>query len=132
MSNVPDGAQLSEDGNYWWDGTQWQSVHGGSQTGSGDEEPPNPPTDDEIQRVWAEADIETGGTGDVASKLADTVTNVCDQICFFYPRHSDGSPVFWFRSTICAESHEAIGHLLLLIVEGLQRAGYRVHHAESC
>ncbi len=23
---VPDGAQLSEDGKYWWDGTDWQSV----------------------------------------------------------------------------------------------------------
>ncbi len=24
--SVPDGAQLSEDGNYWWDGTEWQPV----------------------------------------------------------------------------------------------------------
>jgi len=23
---APDGAQLSEDGNYWWDGSQWQPV----------------------------------------------------------------------------------------------------------
>ena len=27
MSNVPDGAQLSDDGNYWWDGNQWQPVN---------------------------------------------------------------------------------------------------------
>lgn len=26
MSNIPDGAQLSDDGNYWWDGSQWQPV----------------------------------------------------------------------------------------------------------
>lgn len=26
MSNVPDGAQLSEDGQTWWDGQQWQPV----------------------------------------------------------------------------------------------------------
>ena len=26
MSNVPEGAQLSEDGQWWWDGSQWQSV----------------------------------------------------------------------------------------------------------
>lgn len=28
MSNVPEGAQLSEDGNFWWDGKQWQLVTG--------------------------------------------------------------------------------------------------------
>jgi hypothetical protein len=28
MSNVPDGAQLSEDGHWWWDGAQWQPVDG--------------------------------------------------------------------------------------------------------
>lgn len=26
MSNVPDGAQLSDDGQWWWDGNQWQAV----------------------------------------------------------------------------------------------------------
>ncbi|HEV8296011.1 MAG TPA: hypothetical protein VGQ20_01895 [Acidimicrobiales bacterium] len=26
MTNVPEGAQLSEDGNYWWDGYEWQLV----------------------------------------------------------------------------------------------------------
>jgi hypothetical protein len=26
MTSVPEGAQISEDGNYWWDGTQWQLV----------------------------------------------------------------------------------------------------------
>ena len=26
MSNVPDGAQLSDDGQWWWDGSQWQPV----------------------------------------------------------------------------------------------------------
>jgi hypothetical protein len=28
MSNVPEGAQLSEDGQYWWDGENWQLVEG--------------------------------------------------------------------------------------------------------
>ena len=28
MSNVPEGAQLSEDGQYYWDGTDWQLVEG--------------------------------------------------------------------------------------------------------
>jgi hypothetical protein len=26
MSNVPEGAQLSEDGQWWWDGNEWQAV----------------------------------------------------------------------------------------------------------
>ena len=33
MSNVPDGAQRSEDGYWWWDGNQWQPVEGGQGAG---------------------------------------------------------------------------------------------------
>jgi hypothetical protein len=32
---VPEGAQLSEDGNYWWDGAEWQSVPSGDAGGGG-------------------------------------------------------------------------------------------------
>jgi hypothetical protein len=37
---VPEGAQLSDDGNYWWDGTDWQPTgntgeDGGSAAGGG-------------------------------------------------------------------------------------------------
>jgi hypothetical protein len=37
MSNVPEGAQLSEDGQWWWDETnqQWNAVEGGDQSGGG-------------------------------------------------------------------------------------------------
>jgi hypothetical protein len=28
MTDVPEGAQLSEDGQWWWDGEQWQPVGG--------------------------------------------------------------------------------------------------------
>jgi hypothetical protein len=28
MSNMPDGAQLSDDGQWWWDGENWQPVAG--------------------------------------------------------------------------------------------------------
>lgn len=31
---VPDGAQLSEDGNYWWDGAEWQPT-GNADSGQG-------------------------------------------------------------------------------------------------
>jgi hypothetical protein len=30
MTQVPPGAQRSDDGNYWWDGSQWQPVPGGA------------------------------------------------------------------------------------------------------
>jgi hypothetical protein len=35
---VPEGAQVSEDGNYWWDGNDWQQVGAGtgSQSAGGD------------------------------------------------------------------------------------------------
>ncbi len=35
MGNVPEGAQLSEDGYYWWDGAEWQTVDNGSQADGG-------------------------------------------------------------------------------------------------
>lgn len=28
MSNIPEGAQVSDDGQWWWDGTDWQPVEG--------------------------------------------------------------------------------------------------------
>jgi CARDB protein len=30
MATMPQGAQLSEDGQWWWDGAQWQQVDGGT------------------------------------------------------------------------------------------------------
>ena len=35
MSNVPEGAQLSDDGQWWWDGAQWQAVETSGDSGSG-------------------------------------------------------------------------------------------------
>jgi hypothetical protein len=35
MSNVPEGATLSEDGYYWWDGSQWQPVQHDGDAGPG-------------------------------------------------------------------------------------------------
>lgn len=32
MSDMPSDAQLSEDGKWWWDGSQWQPVNQESQT----------------------------------------------------------------------------------------------------
>jgi len=35
MTAPPPGAQISEDGNYWWDGTEWQAVAGGAAATTG-------------------------------------------------------------------------------------------------
>lgn len=32
--SAPEGAQRSEDGRYWWDGTQWQLVETGAAPGT--------------------------------------------------------------------------------------------------
>lgn len=31
-STMPENPQMSEDGNYWWDGSEWQPVAGQSQS----------------------------------------------------------------------------------------------------
>ncbi|MEO5724993.1 MAG: hypothetical protein ABIQ39_13390 [Ilumatobacteraceae bacterium] len=33
MSNVPEGAQLSDDGQWYWDGSEWKAVEGGATGG---------------------------------------------------------------------------------------------------
>lgn len=35
MSNVPEGAQVSDDGQWWWDGENWQAVEQGQSDDSG-------------------------------------------------------------------------------------------------
>ena len=50
MSNVPEGAQLSDDGQWWWDGEQWQSVQGGA----GNENRPAGDNDNTNAEVTAE------------------------------------------------------------------------------
>jgi hypothetical protein len=34
MSNVPEGAQISDDGQWFWDGENWQAVEGGASSAS--------------------------------------------------------------------------------------------------
>ncbi|HEY7628167.1 MAG TPA: hypothetical protein VH761_13920 [Ilumatobacteraceae bacterium] len=54
MSNVPEGAQLSEDGQWWWDGQQWQAVEGGSGGAAPDSSGSGTPPSDSTSEVTAE------------------------------------------------------------------------------
>jgi len=38
MSNVPEGAQLSDDGKFWWNGEEWKQVDEGGAAGGEDGE----------------------------------------------------------------------------------------------
>jgi hypothetical protein len=49
MSNVPEGAQLSDDGQYWWDGETWQPVEGAN-----DPNDPNSPGATEPAQITPE------------------------------------------------------------------------------
>lgn len=52
MSNVPEGAQLSEDGQYWWDGENWQQVEGANANeNEGNENENNDNTDADAAEV---------------------------------------------------------------------------------
>ncbi|HEU5474790.1 MAG TPA: hypothetical protein VFV67_29455 [Actinophytocola sp.] len=57
MSNVPDGATLSDDGYYWWDGTDWQPVDGGPSGGSAQTVVASGPGDDEEINVRVEGSL---------------------------------------------------------------------------
>jgi hypothetical protein len=37
MANIPEGALRSDDGQYWWDGENWQPVDENAAAGDGDE-----------------------------------------------------------------------------------------------
>jgi len=62
MTKMPDGATLSDDGYYWWDGTDWQPVDTGTSSGSdaGDTGSAEPTAagDDEEVAVRLEASLE--------------------------------------------------------------------------
>jgi hypothetical protein len=45
MAEVPDGAQYSEDGKWWWDGENWQAVEAAVAGGDGGYSDPNEPMD---------------------------------------------------------------------------------------
>jgi hypothetical protein len=51
MSEVPEGAQLSDDGFYWWDGTDWQLV---DQTGADQQAGNEAPTDFSSEQALAD------------------------------------------------------------------------------
>ncbi len=54
MTSVPPDAQLSDDGQWWWDGTQWQPVPAGGASGEtpSSGEGPSPAGDDHADEVY--------------------------------------------------------------------------------
>lgn len=69
MSEIPDDAQRSEDGQWWWDGAAWQPVEGDAAAGQLDEraaalvEQGLPPareqlTDEQLTQFLAEPTVE--------------------------------------------------------------------------
>lgn len=71
---VPDGAQLSEDGKYWWDGSDWQPV---PEDGGGDTPVGQLSDDGQWQwdgSQWQPADG-SGGGGDAAGGLAEALSS---------------------------------------------------------
>jgi hypothetical protein len=51
---MPEGAQLSEDGNWWWDGSDWKPVAGGE--GDGGSDKPSAEFIFDTNGVWVEPD----------------------------------------------------------------------------
>lgn len=77
---VPDGAQLSEDGKYWWDGADWQPVPGDDAQGSGQTEVGTLSDDGQWKwdgSQWQPAgDGANGAGGDLAGSLASKGINL--------------------------------------------------------
>jgi hypothetical protein len=75
---VPDGAQLSEDGKYWWDGADWQpvptdSADGSTPGGEGSTEVGQRSEDGQWQwdgSQWQPADGADGAGGEAGGDLA--------------------------------------------------------------
>lgn len=53
MSNVPEGAQRSEDGHYWWDGSNWQPVNGDASSAGNGNGAAGDVTADELAQIQA-------------------------------------------------------------------------------
>jgi hypothetical protein len=73
---VPDGAQLSEDGKYWWDGSDWQPVPEDQGGGDGSTEVGQLSDDGKWKwdgSQWQPVDGEggEGGGGELAGALSD-------------------------------------------------------------
>jgi hypothetical protein len=69
MSNVPDGAQLSDDGQWWWDGANWQPVNpGDGSSPAGDSDSTADITPEELQRV-NDNNVEPGDENQLDERL---------------------------------------------------------------
>jgi hypothetical protein len=80
MSNVPGGAQRSEDGSWWWDGSAWQPVEGGASESyaatafPGDQFRTPPSIENPVSEAWDYVEEKAGEAWDWASGGSDTDT----------------------------------------------------------
>lgn len=80
MSEVPEGAQLSEDGFWWWDGQEWQPVPQEGTGGAADDpaaaaQSPEPDQPDGEQDSGAAARIARGETVSIEELTEDERLN---------------------------------------------------------
>lgn len=98
MTQPPEGAQRSPDGNYWWDGNEWQAVAAGSgDGGAGGQQhaqppevvlvgeagfnPPFPEVGKPIEYYWSERNVggPTPDTYHARVKFTDPDGNILDE-----------------------------------------------------
>lgn len=73
MTQVPQGAQISDDGNWWWDGSQWQPMPqaGGDQTGPAGGQ--QPAIHEALTSMGVSADASTVGDPQATAGVAATL-----------------------------------------------------------
>jgi hypothetical protein len=158
MSAPPEGATRSEDGNYWWDGTDWQAIaHGGEQAGGhtgqpaapqeivliGEAgfDPPFPVVGHPIEYYWSETNVGGPATDPYHAKVdfKDPDGNIIDSLqveCAPLETHQEARRT----QTLSAPTKATIGYSIELWVdvdhnvnfsEGLNYAYHNVDASET-
>ena len=96
---------------------------------SAPEQIPAPPSEDEINAAIQQADIDAGGTGDLAT-IFDTSTNVCATFCF-YATGRIGEDDVYFSTPICAPTMERVLDIARRVYEYL-RERYPIATYRQC
>jgi hypothetical protein len=71
MTQMPTGAPLSDDGQWWWDGSQWQPVEGAAQQPLGSDAAPIAGAATQPEAAPAEKAVATVDHGTPSADAAD-------------------------------------------------------------